>query len=73
MRVHVDDFETLHDFSVGVMAHAGRQANRAIFLAIIGGIVWRVHPGSVEIRFRDDNLANAALDERHRERIRLHL
>ena len=60
MAMHANDVETLHDFAVGVMARAGHHESqvRGIVLAILGGIVWRVDPGSIEIRFRDGNLAN---------------
>ena len=61
MPIHANDVETLHDFAVGVMARAGHHASqvRAIALAMLGGIIWRVEPGSIEIRFHEGNLANA--------------
>lgn len=61
MPISVNDIETLHDFAVGVMARAGRQTTqvRAIVLAMLGGIIWRVDPGSVQIRFQDGGRANA--------------
>jgi hypothetical protein len=60
MPIHADDLETLHDFAVGVMARAGRRANhvRGIALAMLGGIIWRVDPGSIEIRFQDSGRAD---------------
>ena len=59
MPIRVNDIETLHDFSVGVMARAGRQTTqvRAILLAMLGGIIWRVDPGSVQITFQDGSQA----------------
>jgi len=60
MAIRANDIETLHDFVVGVMARAGRQTTqvRAIVLAMLGGIIWRVDPGSIEIRFQDGGRAN---------------
>jgi len=60
MPIRADDIETLHDFAVGMMARAGQQAQqvRAIALAILGAIIWRAEPGSLEIRFRQGNLYN---------------
>ena len=55
MPIHANDVETLHDFAVTVMARAGHQTTqvRAIVLALLGGIIWRVEPGSIEIRIQD--------------------
>jgi hypothetical protein len=60
MPIRANDVETLHDFAVGVMARAGRQTTqvRAIALAMLGGIIWRVDPGSIEIRFQDQGRSN---------------
>jgi hypothetical protein len=60
MPIRANDVETLHDFAVSVMARAGHQANqvRAIILALLGGIIWRVDPGSIEIRFQDGGRPN---------------
>jgi len=60
MPIHVNDIETLHDFAVGIMARAGHRTNqvRGIALAMLGGIIWRVDPGSIEIRFQDSGRAN---------------
>jgi hypothetical protein len=60
MPIRVNDIETLHDFAVGIMARAGHRTNqvRGIALAMLGGIIWRVDPGSIEIRFQDGGGAN---------------
>jgi hypothetical protein len=60
MPIRVNDIETLHDFAVGIMARAGHRTNqvRGIALAMLGGIIWRVEPGSIEIRFQDGGGAN---------------
>ena len=64
MPIHADDIERLHQFAMAVMARAaGRQANqfRGIFLAMIGGIIWRADPGSIEIKFHADDLSDVVL------------
>ena len=55
-----DDVQTLHDYAEGVMTRAGHHAPQisAIALAILGGIIWRVEPGSIEIKQYDGDLAN---------------
>jgi hypothetical protein len=61
MPIQLNDIETLQDYTVGLMARAEHHAKqvRAIILAMLGGIIWRVDPGSIEIRYHDGNLANA--------------
>jgi hypothetical protein len=61
MPIQVDDIQMLHDYAVGVMARAEHHAKqvRAIILAMFGGIIWRLDPGSIEIRYHDGNLSNA--------------
>lgn len=64
MPIHADDIKRLHHFAMAVMARAaGRQANqfRGILLALIGGIVWRADPGSIEIKIHADDLADVVL------------
>lgn len=64
MPIHADDIKRLHQFAMAVMARAaGRQANqfRGIFRAIIGGIIWRADPGSVEIKVHADDLTDVVL------------
>jgi uncharacterized cupin superfamily protein len=60
MPIHANDVETLHDFAVGVMARAGHHGShvRAIGLAMLGAIIWRVDPGSIEIRFHEGDRAD---------------
>lgn len=50
MAILADDVQTLHDYAEGVMHRAGHHARQfsAIVLAILGGIIWRVEPGSIE-------------------------
>ena len=60
MPINAHDVEMLHDFAVALMARAGRRTNhvRGIALAMLGGIIWRVDPGSIEIKFQDGGRAN---------------
>ena len=61
MPIHADDIETLHDFTIGFMARGQHEASkvRGIALAILGGIIWRVEPGSIEITPGAGNVGNA--------------
>jgi Integron cassette protein VCH_CASS1 chain len=61
MPIQLNDIEALQDYTIGVMARAEHHAKqvRAIILAMLGGIIWRVDPGSIEIRYHDGDLANA--------------
>jgi len=61
MPIHADDVETLNEFTAGFMARGQHEASKArgIALAILGGIIWRVDPGSIEIRPGAGKLANA--------------
>jgi hypothetical protein len=64
MAIHADEIERLHQFAMAVMARAaGRQAShfRGILLAMIGGIIWRADPGSIEIKIHADDLADVVL------------
>src|SRR5579864_3572313 len=60
MNVQANDVHTLHRYAEGVMTRAGHHAQqiRAIVLAMLGGIIWRVDPGSIEIKQYDGRLAN---------------
>ena len=42
---------------MGRAAHHAGQVN-AVALALLGGIIWRAEPGSIEIKQYDGNLAN---------------
>lgn len=60
MPIHADNFEMLHSYAEGVMGrvacHAGNVGSVA--LALLGSIIWRGEPGSVEIKQYDGKLAN---------------
>ena len=64
MPFQANDLETLQGFVLGAMARAQLHAKqvRAITLAILGGILWRVEPGTIKIELHvDGNLPNALL------------
>jgi hypothetical protein len=70
MPLQVNDLETLQGFVHGAMARAELHAKqvRAITLAILGGIIWRLEPGTVKIQFHEGQLSNALLWESISER-----
>ena len=64
MPFQANDLETLQGFVLGAMARAQLHAKqvRAITLAILGGILWRVEPGTIKIELHDGgDLPNALL------------
>jgi hypothetical protein len=52
MPIQADDVETLHRYAEGVMARVEHHAGNvgAIALALLGAIIWRAEPGSLQIR-----------------------
>lgn len=60
MAVTAHNVQTLHEYALGVMGRADHHAGqvKAIALAILGGIIWRADPGSIEIKQYDGDLAN---------------
>jgi hypothetical protein len=60
MAITAKDVATLHAYVEGVMERAGHHAAqvKAIALALLGGIVWRADPGSIEIKQYASGLAN---------------
>src|SRR5579872_6885241 len=61
MSTQPNDIEALHHFAAAVMMPDGSHADRAIFLTMLGGIIWRVEGGSIKIRFRDSDSADSFL------------
>jgi hypothetical protein len=63
MPLQANDLETLQGFVQGAMARAqlGAQQVRGIALAVLGGIIWRVEPGTIKIQYHEGHLANALL------------
>jgi hypothetical protein len=60
MPIQANDFQTLHDYAQGFMSRAMHHAENvsAIALALLGGVIWRAKPGTVEIKQYDGKLAN---------------
>lgn len=60
MAITAKDVSTLHAYAEGVMGRADHHAGqvKAIALALLGGIVWKADPGSIEIKQYDGELAN---------------
>ena len=60
MPIHADDVETLHRYAEGVMSRVAHHAGNvgAIALTLLGGIIWRATPGSIEIKQYGGQLAN---------------
>jgi hypothetical protein len=60
MAITASDVEILHRYAEGVMNRADHHANqvKGIALALLGGIIWRGEPGSIEIKQYAGGLAN---------------
>jgi hypothetical protein len=60
MAIHADDVQVLHQYANGVMDRVEHHAGNvgAIALALLGAIIWRGEPGSVEIKQYAGELAN---------------
>jgi hypothetical protein len=60
MAITAKDIETLQIYADGVLNRAEHHAERVkgIALALLGGIVWRAEPGTIEIKQYQGGLAN---------------
>lgn len=60
MPITANDVEVLHRYADGVMNRADHHAGqvKAAALALLGGIIWRGEPGSIEIKQYAGGLAN---------------
>lgn len=60
MTITAKDVSTLHTYAEGVMSRANHHAAqvKAVALALLGGVIWRADPGSIEIKQYDGGLAN---------------
>lgn len=60
MPITANDVDVLHRYAEGVMNRADHHAGqvKGVALALLGGIIWRGEPGSIEIKQREGNLAN---------------
>ena len=50
MPIHADDLRVLHRFIGGVMDRPAASKVQGIALALLGGIVWRGQPGTIEVK-----------------------
>jgi hypothetical protein len=52
MPITANDVRVLHEYAEGVMNRADHHAGqvKGIALALLGGIIWRGDPGSIEVR-----------------------
>lgn len=60
MPITANDVEVLHQYAEGAMNRADHHAGqvKGIALALLGGIIWRGEPGSIEIKQYAGNPAN---------------
>jgi hypothetical protein len=60
MAIAATDIATLHDYTSGVMGRVDHHAGqvRGVALALLGGIIWRSEPGTIEIKQYAGDLAN---------------
>lgn len=60
MAITAEDVATLHQYAEGVIERAHHHATdvEAVFLTVLGGVVWRADPGSISIKQYAGKLAN---------------
>lgn len=60
MTIKATDIDILHRYAQGVMERSGHHAQNVgvVALTLIGGVIWKAVPGSLEIRTYSGNLAN---------------
>lgn len=60
MAITAKDVGLLHDYIEGVMNRADHHADeiKGSALALLGGIIWRGRPGTIEIKQYAGNMAN---------------
>lgn len=60
MAIKANDIEILHRYAKGVMERSDHHAKNVgvIALTLLGGVIWKAVPGSIEIRTYNGNLAN---------------
>ncbi|HHG8589693.1 TPA: hypothetical protein ACPYUC_002168 [Citrobacter koseri] len=60
MAIKAKDIEILHRYAQGVMERSEHHAKNVgvVALTLIGGVIWKAVPGSIEIRTHNGNLAN---------------
>ncbi|HGE8307259.1 hypothetical protein [Serratia marcescens] len=60
MAIKAKDIDTLHRYAQGMMERSSHHAKNVsvIALTLLGGVIWKAEPGSIEIRTYNGNLAN---------------
>ncbi|EOC9238138.1 hypothetical protein IM264_18160 [Enterobacter cloacae complex sp. P34C] len=60
MAIKAKDIEILHQYAQGVMERSEHHAKYVgvVALTLIGGVIWKAMPGSIEIRTHKGSLAN---------------
>ncbi|HIC8606407.1 MULTISPECIES: hypothetical protein [Citrobacter freundii complex] len=60
MTIKATDIEILHRYAQGVMERSEHHARNigAVALTLIGGVIWKATPGSIEIRTHNGDLTN---------------
>lgn len=60
MAIKANDIEILHLYAKGVIERSDHHAKNvgAVALTLLGGVIWKAVPGSIEIRTYNGNLAN---------------
>ncbi|WP_196615814.1 hypothetical protein [Citrobacter braakii] len=60
MAIKANDIEILHRYAQGVMERSEHHAQNVgvVALTLLGGVIWKAVPGSIEIRTYNGNLAN---------------
>ena len=60
MAIKANDIEILHRYAKGVMERSDHHAQSVgvVALTLLGGVIWKAVPGSIEIRTYNGNLAN---------------
>lgn len=60
MPISANDVDILHRYITGVMERANHHATQvsSIALALLGGVIWKADPGTIEIKQYGGGLAN---------------
>lgn len=60
MSLPINDFAITQQYTSGVMAHVECHAGNVIdkLLSVMGGVIWRADPGSLEVRSYGTKTAN---------------
>ncbi|MEN0573424.1 hypothetical protein AAIG29_05990 [Klebsiella variicola] len=60
MAIKAKDIDILHQYAQGVMKRSEHHAKNVgvVALTLIGGVIWKAIPGTIEIRTHNGSLAN---------------